>query len=166
MVDGAEPWRSEQEAVRGRPHRTARGRGCFLGSNRARTSPTWSASRGAAFPAVARRPPRPRFTLPLPRWACVVVEAGCVARGRAALRPASCEPRHGTRPMGDSRAVGSEGKGRSHVELKFLSQVMVEPAPGEDCHDQKTISELLMLTCYGAFIASVTYAVKLSIEAF
>ena len=29
-----------------------------------------------------------------------------------------------------------------------------------------TISELLMLTCCGAFIASVTYAVKLSIEAF
>ena len=30
----------------------------------------------------------------------------------------------------------------------------------------KTISELLMLTCCGTFIASVTYAVKLSIEAF
>jgi hypothetical protein len=29
-----------------------------------------------------------------------------------------------------------------------------------------TISEFLMLTCCGAFIASVTYAVKLSIEAF
>ena len=29
-----------------------------------------------------------------------------------------------------------------------------------------TISELLMLTFCGAFIASVTYAVKLSIEAF
>ena len=41
----------------------------------------------------------------------VVVEAGRVARGRAALRPASCEPRHGTRPMGDSRAVGSKEKG-------------------------------------------------------
>jgi hypothetical protein len=29
-----------------------------------------------------------------------------------------------------------------------------------------TISELLLLTCYGAFIASVTYALKLSIESF
>jgi hypothetical protein len=28
------------------------------------------------------------------------------------------------------------------------------------------ISDLLLLTCCGAFIASVTYAVKLSIEAF
>lgn len=28
------------------------------------------------------------------------------------------------------------------------------------------ISELLMLTCIGTIIASVTYAVKLSIEAF
>jgi len=27
-----------------------------------------------------------------------------------------------------------------------------------------TISDLLLLTCCGAFIASVTYAVKLSIE--
>ena len=52
------------------------------------------------------------------------------------------------------------------MEPKFLSQVMVAPAPGEDCHDQLTISELLMLTCCGAFIASATYAVKLSIEAF
>jgi hypothetical protein len=28
------------------------------------------------------------------------------------------------------------------------------------------ISDLLLLTCCGAFIASITYAVKLSIEAF
>jgi len=31
---------------------------------------------------------------------------------------------------------------------------------------QISLSDLLLLTCCGAFIASVTYAVKLSIEAF
>ena len=38
--------------------------------------------------------------------------------------------------------------------------------PREDVMTNLAISELLMLTCIGTIIASVTYAVKLSIEAF
>ena len=96
----------------------------------------------------------------------VVVEAGCVARGRAALRPASCEPPHGTRPMGDSRAVGSKEKGGRTWNQSSCRKLWLRQFLGRTVMTNLTISELLMLTCCGAFIASVTYAVKLSIEAF
>ena len=54
-------------------------------------------------------------------------------------------------------------------------KVFAEPAaryavarsrPREDVMTNLAISELLMLTCIGTIIASVTYALKLSIEAF
>jgi len=38
--------------------------------------------------------------------------------------------------------------------------------PWEDVMTNLAISELLMLTCIGTIIASVTYALKLSIAAF
>jgi hypothetical protein len=43
---------------------------------------------------------------------------------------------------------------------------MVRQLLGRTVMTNLTINELLLLTCCGAFIASVTYAVKLSIEAF
>jgi hypothetical protein len=49
------------------------------------------------------------------------------------------------------------------VEPKFASLAQLL---GRTAMTNLRISDLLLLTCCGAFIASVTYAVKLSIEAF
>ena len=96
---------SSARGEKARPHR-----GFFLGSNRVRTSPTWSASRVQPSP-LSHAGPSSAVHAAAATLGLVVVEAGRVARGRAALSPASCEPRHGTRPTGDSRAVGSKEKG-------------------------------------------------------
>jgi hypothetical protein len=72
----------------------------------------------------------------------------------------------GTRELGAPRgrlirAIKPSGP-HAVAEPKFLLPVVVfaEAAPGEDVM-AKLINELLLLTCMGAFIASVTYAVTL-----
>jgi hypothetical protein len=80
--------------------------------------------------------------------------------------PASCEPRHETPPTGDGRAVGSKEKGGRTWNQSSCRKLWLRQLLRRTVMTNLTISELLMLTCCGAFIASVTYAVKLSIEAF
>ena len=89
-----------------------------------------------------------------------------VAEGRRPCAPASCEPRHGTGPKCDGRAVGSKEKGGRTWNQSSCRKLWLRQLLGRTVMTNLTISELLMLTCCGAFIASVTYAVKLSIEAF
>jgi hypothetical protein len=59
-----------------------------------------------------------------------------------------------------------EEKFGSTAEPKFASQVTLVQLLGRTAMTNLRISDLLLLTCCGAFIASFTYAVKLSIEAF
>ena len=142
-----------------RPHR-----GFFLGSNRVRTSPTWSASRVQPSPLS--------HVGPLVRGSRCRCHAG-PRRRRSRMcraRPGGLGPcllrtptRH--RSMGDSRAVGSKEKGGRTWNQSSCRKLWLRQLLGRTVMTQ-TISELLMLTCCGAFIASVTYAVKLSIEAF
>jgi hypothetical protein len=121
----------------------------------------------AALPALSpsvfssTSAPRPRFTLPLPRWARQSSKPDV-----SSCAPASCEPRHDTRPTGDGRAVGSKEKGGRTWNQSSCRKLWLRQLLGRTVMTNLTISELLMLTCCGAFIASVTYAVKLSIEAF
>ena len=66
----------------------------------------------------------------------------------------------------DGRAVGSKEKGGRTWNQSSCRKLWLRQLLGRTVMTNLTINELLLLTCCGAFIASVTYAVKLSIEAF
>ena len=119
-----------------------------------------------SLPRCRTSAPRPRFTLPLPRWASSSSKPDVSRAAGRPCAPASCEPRHGTRPTCDGRAVGSKEKGGRTWNQSSCRKLWLRQLLGRTVMTNLTISELLMLTCCGAFIASVTYAVKLSIEAF